>query len=235
MTENTPEKPEITNNPTNLETNINIQEGNFSDKENENPNKVEINKDDFSTEKKANIFAKLCKNNEVTKRAFIEKVQTDFKDFSLGKEPTDKNSKEYKEYKNQILQLQTYGKVYFDETIIIDGIIGDQTRIIIESLQNHDNFSPEIFSNKIATILDQKKYPKVSIDTRKKIKEKLLQQTKGTIGKNNANQEQRLNYAKESNDAIVLQIFGYFYLNISIGEIDGLRGPKTKDIQAILK
>jgi len=195
------------------------------------PNNFEINKDNFSNKKNTEDFLKLCKSEEVTKRNFIYKIQQDFNNFSLKKKPDPiKQKLEYEEYVNQIKQIQTYGKLELDENISIDGEVGPQTRIIIESLQNLNNFSPQVFSNKISAILKQS-----NSQTREKIKQKLLQQAKESISDDN--KEQRETYIltlKKGENVVAEQIYGHLFLDEKI-LVDGIVGEQTREIQAIIK
>ncbi|MDR0282074.1 MAG: hypothetical protein LBI53_01780 [Candidatus Peribacteria bacterium] len=154
------------NSETNIGTKAKINQENFS----KITKKEDINKSDFQK------TLTLLKQNEIEKKDFIEQTQEDFKTF-----PQD--SKQYT--LGQKAQLQTYGQLYFPNAkIIIDGDLGPQTRMIIESLKDFTDFSPENFSKKISNILKEKK-----TDSREIIKEKLLQQARETI--NDDNREQR--------------------------------------------
>ncbi|MDR0608165.1 MAG: hypothetical protein LBG52_07705 [Candidatus Peribacteria bacterium] len=145
---------------------------------------------------------------------------------------------------SNFLQLQLYGHLHFDESIIIDGKMGPQTKLLLEIESLPLSADLGTISSHIANILQR--YPPTPL--RKMIIQKKVQQLRQNIRSageeklsmwKNDDQLQKVIQKKGKNqkltqkEVVMFQLAGNVFLDENI-LVDGIVGGQTADIQKAL-
>ncbi|MDR0650979.1 MAG: hypothetical protein LBG59_06370 [Candidatus Peribacteria bacterium] len=131
---------------------------------------------------------------------------------------------------SQLIQIQLYGKLVFSETISLDAKSGNQTLMILEALNNANDFTPERFTETISALLKKGRTP-----AGEAIKANLLQKAKNAITEEHKEQRLQYNEQHQANNIVAIQIYTYLNTDVPASSVDGIVGKNTREAQNILK